>query len=204
MSGIAIYLEGGGDGKRARNELRLGMDAFLSDLKERARAKKMHWKLVPCGGRDEAYRAFLNAEGDNRYPIRILLVDAEEALTGSALEHLRRRDRWSFDEAIGNLVHLMVQTMEAWIVADPDALAAYYGQKFNEAALPKSTNLEIVSKKSIAHGLASATRDTLKGEYHKIQHVQKLLASLSPGKVQLRRPNCARLFDFVRESIAKA
>lgn len=35
-------------------------------------------------------------------------------------------------------LHLMVQCMEAWLVADPDCLKAYYGRGFNERRLPES------------------------------------------------------------------
>ena len=61
MSGVAIYMEGGGDGKDAKAALRQGMDALLQPLKEAARAKALHWKLVPCGGRDKAFRGFRSA-----------------------------------------------------------------------------------------------------------------------------------------------
>ena len=61
MSGIAIYMEGGGTGKENRAGLRQGMDAFLESLKEAARYKALRWKLVCCGPRDEAFRVFRNA-----------------------------------------------------------------------------------------------------------------------------------------------
>ena len=44
MNGIAIYLEGGGDGLDTKDALRRGMEAFLSQLKEAAREKGMPWK----------------------------------------------------------------------------------------------------------------------------------------------------------------
>ena len=46
MSGFAIYMEGGGDGKGTKAALRQGMDALLQPLKEAARAKTLHWKLA--------------------------------------------------------------------------------------------------------------------------------------------------------------
>jgi len=61
VSGVAIYMEGGGDGKGAKAALRQGMDALLRPLKEAARAKALRWKLVPCGARGEAFRGFRRA-----------------------------------------------------------------------------------------------------------------------------------------------
>ena len=37
----------------------------------------MFWKIVVCGGRDRAFRDWTKQPLDARYPIRILLVDAE-------------------------------------------------------------------------------------------------------------------------------
>ena len=56
MSGVAIYMEGGGDGKGAKAALRQGMDTLLHPLKAAVRTKDLHWKLVPCGGRNEVFR----------------------------------------------------------------------------------------------------------------------------------------------------
>ncbi len=97
----------------------------------------------------------------------------------------------------------MVQTMEAWIVADPDALADFYGQNFQARALPQTANLETVPKREIANALKNATQGASKGEYHKIQHIQRLLSSLNPDKVRKRCPSCAWLFEFMRALIGR-
>jgi hypothetical protein len=77
LSGLAIYMEGGGDGKDSKAALRQGMDAFLSTLKDAARAKSWRWKLVCCGPRNAAYDGFRNAVRNNDDTIIVLLVDAE-------------------------------------------------------------------------------------------------------------------------------
>ena len=61
MSGVAIYMEGGGDGKDAKAALRQGMDTLLQPLEEAGRAKALRWKLVPCGACGEAFRGFRSA-----------------------------------------------------------------------------------------------------------------------------------------------
>ena len=95
----------------------------------------------------------------------------------------------------------MVQTMEAWIVADGDALAAYYGQGFRKTALPVTPNLESVSKRTIEKALEMATRATTKGRYQKIRHASQLLARIRPGRVRERCAACGRLFDFLGEAL---
>ena len=49
----------------------------------------------------------------------------------------------------------MVQTMETWLVADPTALAAYYGKSFAGNVLPKpSSDLETLDRDGIQRLLA--------------------------------------------------
>jgi hypothetical protein len=52
VTSIAIYIEGGGDSTSSKAQLRQGFDALLAPQKDAARARKMHWKLVLCGGRN--------------------------------------------------------------------------------------------------------------------------------------------------------
>ena len=92
-------------------------------------------------------------------------------------------------------VHLMAQTMEAWIVADADALELYYGPRFNARRLPRSRDLESVGKRDVEHSLRHATEHTGKGRYHKIKHASDLLQRIDGEKVQARCRHCWRLFE---------
>jgi hypothetical protein len=180
------------------------MDAFLGEIKDAARAKALRWKLVPCGGRQQTYEAFVNAAKDPDYSIRVLLVDAEGPVTTTRAGHLNRRDGWSFADVAETAVHLMTQTMEAWIVADLDALAKFYGQNFHLGLLPTAKNLEAVRKQDVADSLERATRDTTKGAYHKIKHVNALLSRIDAAKVCARCPCCRVLFTDLPAIIATA
>ena len=204
MSGVAIYIEGGGDGKDSKAALRQGMDTFLAPLKEAVRARAWRWKLVSCGGRTAAFDSFRKAvqSGDNA--IVVLLVDAEAPVTGLARAHLQSRDGWIIDFASEDVIHLMVQTMEAWLVADPGTLASYYGQHFQTSALPTTQNLEAVAKTTMASALEQATRHTQKGTYHKIRHASDLLKRIDREKVKHRCPNCARMFTALGQAIQGA
>ena len=195
MSGVAIYMEGGGDGRDAKAAIRQGMDRLLQPLKDAARARALHWKLVPCGGRNEAFRRFRDAVGNGDNAIVVLLVDAEGPVSEAPHLHLQSRDGWKTGFADEDTIHLMVQTMETWIVADPNSLSKYYGQNFNGNVLPRRTNLEEIAKADVARVLNQATGRTTKGHYHKIRHASELLKLIDVGRVKQRCPHCARLFD---------
>ena len=193
---VVIYMEGGGQGRDSKAAIRQGMDMFLTEVKEACRNRSWHWRLVPCGPRDEAYRRFRNELLNNSAGITVLLVDSETAVSSSAPEkHLAERDGWDFQGVDKNAVHLMVQTMETWIVADPDTLKEYYGRGFRKNALPSHKNLEEVSKKRIAEALNRATQETQKGKYDKIRHARHLLQRMNAGGVRKRCPHCKRLFE---------
>lgn len=206
MTGVTIYMEGGGDYQDGKAQLRQGMDAFLIDLKSKVREKRWKWKMTPCGGRQNAHDAFQNARN---YPrdgeIIILLVDAEAPVTAATrAEHLRMRkgDGWDLTGVHEETIHLMVQTMETWIVADPTALRDYYGQHFKGNFLPKAIDLETVANITVANALDKATRQAMpKGVYHKIRHASDLLKKIDPSIVQRRCPSCARLFNVLGNTI---
>ena len=56
---VVICMEGGGSGRDTKAALRLGMDRFLDELGNAARERSWRWwRLVCCGGRDEAFQKF--------------------------------------------------------------------------------------------------------------------------------------------------
>lgn len=203
MSSIAIYMEGGGDSAQGKAALRQGMDAFLEEIKSRARKKGWRWKLVSCGGRDQAMRAFFNSLTSNPDTHAILLVDSEDAVTGTKINHLIKRDKWNLSATEEDCVHLMSQVMETWLIADPGTLENYYGNNFHSNSLPKNKNLEQVTKPDIYSALESATKDTTKGRYHNIHHAKDLLGLISPDKVRKKCSHCDKLFKILDNFINK-
>ena len=96
----------------------------------------------------------------------------------------------------------MAQVMESWFLADPEALAAHYGQGFAKSALPAVDDVEAVSKTDVKKALDAATRRTTKGCYHKINHGAALLGRVDSAKVRGRARHCERLFQTIEEIIA--
>ena len=198
MIGVKIYMEGGGDSNREKKPLREGMNGFLRKFRKKAADRRWRWQVVPCGSRRRTYEMFRDAhDRAKKGETVILLVDAEAPVTApTSIEHLRTQPgSWNFPGVSERDVHLMVQVMETWIVADPTALAAYYGQGFRASALPSRPNLEEEDKADILSALeratqniSKATQSTSKGPYHKIRHAADLLKKISPTKVQKPLP----------------
>ena len=198
-------MEGGGQGKNSKAAIRYGMDAFLSEIKGGCRKKNWNWKLVCCGSRNEAYKRFRDELLNSNVEIIILLVDSETVVNSlTPTEHLALNDGWDLQGIDKDTVHLMVQTMETWIVADPDALKKYYGRGFRKNVLPSRKNFEEVSKERITEALNRATQETQKGKYKKIQHARNLLQQIDTLTVRQRCPHCERLFETLFRLIREA
>jgi hypothetical protein len=88
----------------------------------------------------------------------------------------------------------MVCTIEAWLVADPETLAGYYGQGFRRNVLPKREDIEAVPKEQLYESLDRATAGTQKGRYAKIRHCADLLGRLNRDRVRQRAAHCDLLF----------
>lgn len=204
MAEIRIYCEGGGDGPNTKDPFREGMRTFLKELYEIARKKRIRFQLIICGGRAMAYDNFTTALQIHKDAINILLVDAEAPVSQTPWLHLKQRDNWDFLGCKDDQCHLMVQTMEAWLLADPDALATFYGQGFNANALPKNRDVEKIDKPALTKSLSNAIRQTNKPEYHKIQHGAKLLGLISPAKVRQASKHCDLMFTTITSQMNKA
>jgi hypothetical protein len=216
MNSIALYVEGGGDSAQQKAELRQGLDALLKSQKQAAQNKRLGWKTIPCGGREQAFDAFCHAlqttGGDT---LVILLVDAEAPVDPESqhdemrnaqvrVRHLRQRDGWNLSNIDPKRIHLMVQCMEAWLVADPESLSAFYGKGFQLRRIPSRLNLEDEPKQDLQNKLKIATRKTQKGEYHKIKHASKLLQLIDPVKVEKRCPRFSTFIGWLSQSIREA
>lgn len=199
MTGIAIYIEGGGDSRDGKAQLRQGFEVLLEPQKSAARIRRLRWKLVLCGGRNATFDAFQHATATAVSEIVVLLVDAESPVATATppgrVAHLKTRDGWPLEAIIPERVHLMTQCMEAWIAADPDTLAAFYGKDFHRGALPKRSVLDDEPKATVYASLEAATKRTQKGSYGKIKHASEILKRMKPALVAAR---CTSFQDFTR------
>lgn len=196
---VKVYVEGGGDGKDLRTKCRRGFSSFF----EKADVVGRMPQVIACGGRAKAFDKFciaLRARKDQEFIL--LLVDSEDPVAPGAgpWQHLERRDRWEKpDDAADEHAHLMVQCMEAWFLADREAIAAYFGQGFNRNALPGRQEVEEVAKADLFDALKNATRQCRKGEYGKGRHSFDILEQIDPDKVRNASPHAQRFIDTLQE-----
>lgn len=200
---IRIYVEGGGDQRAGKSALKSGISQFLNPLRELARQRRMGFQVIACGSRNAAFDDFRIALRAHPEAINLLLVDAEGAVQQeSPWDHLRQCDpSWRLPNLSDTHCHLMAQTMEAWVVADINALCRYYGQGFNRNPFPPNPNVESIPKERLERSLNDATRNTAKGQYHKIRHGPEILAQADPSIVCGRAYHCRRLFETISRLI---
>ena len=192
---IRIYVEGGGSDKLTRSMLRRGLEEFLREPVDAARRSRASLRISVCGSRNDAHDDFRCGVRVNSGVHCILLVDSEGPVTApSRRQHLVSRDGWDLSGVAEEQLHLMVQMMEAWLIADKQALAMYYGKGFGANALPARENVEQIPKPELESALKAATRQTQKGEYHKTRHGPELLGRIDPLRVREAAPHCERLF----------
>lgn len=204
MKQVRVYVEGGGDQRSGKAAVREGFSKFLRPLREKARENRIRWDVIACGSRKSAFDDFKIALCLHPDAFNVLLVDAEGPVSQRPWTHLHQRNGWSKLEISDDNCHLMVQVMEAWLIADLVTLANFYGQGFNLNPIPKQSDVESVSKVDLELGIKIATQNTQKGEYHKIRHGVKILALVDTEKVRSRTRHCERMFTILLEKLTES
>ncbi len=199
-----LFVEGGGDHNDAlKTECRRAFSALL----EKAGLKGRMPRIVACGSRRNAFEQFCTAMEDGE-SLAFLLVDSEGPVSAeSPWKYVAGRpgDEWEQPaDASDDQLHLMVQCMEAWFLADRKALVRFFGQGLTENALPALTaSHESISKTELFRKLDMATRSTkLKGTYGKGTHSFKLLARVDPDLIRKASPWAERFFATLDRLIA--
>ena len=201
VTAIHIYYEGD-------DALGRGFRKFFASILRAARQRRISFRLVNGGSTESTVSDFLTAirtnEGDAN-TLDILLVDSEGPADSNdphydrVRQALQNTSHWQRERrgvtVQPNQFHWMVQVMEAWFLADRDALRDYYGQQFNTQRLPgQPTAVESIPKDDLLRGLTRATERTRQGRYHKTQHAPELLEMVDVGEVRQAAPACERLF----------
>jgi len=168
--------------------LRDGLRQFFSQFRE-----KLSPKLIAGGPTSETIKDFKDALVVHPDTMVLLLVDSDGPTNTRTITNLKRRHQLAA-RVSDERIHLMVQVMEAWFLADIAALREYYGGSFAEGRLPANLQVEQIAKDDVIDGLETATRNTTKGTYHKTNHAPKILAGINPSKVRGVAPSCDRLF----------
>jgi len=194
---VRVYVDGGGDYKHSdtATACRRGFRELFEKIGLPARRFSVH----AGGSRNQTFRDFCKAGRQESGDFIVLLVDSEGPVgVPNPWAHLHARDRWQPPEGTSaDQAHLMVQCMEAWFLADRDALTEFYGPEFLAASLPGQPNIEQISKRSLLPALKHASKQTSKGPHHKTRHGFALLALINPQRVRDASPHAGRLFDVL-------
>lgn len=192
-----LYVEGAGQSDYERTQCRRSFGAFFAA----AGLLGKRPAVVPCGGRTSAFSAFETAVAGNTANERpLLLVDSEAPLNAgrTPAEHLKQRDDWDKPAAVADdQIHLMVQLMETWFVADRELLEKYFGQMYIARHLAAWPALEAVPKATILSALGAATARCPK-QYAKGARSFDILAQIDPSKVEAACPYARRLLQYLR------
>jgi hypothetical protein len=198
---VRVYVEGAGDYKHTDNATacRRGFQEFF----EKLGLPERRLSVIACGSRRQTYRDFCKAVQQvtlqRSDDFVILLVDSEGPVEApSAWAHLHVRDEWERPAGtIEDQARLMVQCMEAWFLADREALIEFYGQGFLAGSLPGQPNIEQIPKPFLFRKLKQASKPTTKGSYDKTRHAFALLARIDPQRLRIASLHAGRLFDVL-------
>jgi Domain of unknown function (DUF4276) len=196
---IRVYVEGGGDQKRTLDLCRQAFAKFFSKVAPPDNRPR----VIPCGGRRATFDDFCNALKTHRDEFVLLLVDSEGPVGKGAsvwdFLHNRSEDGWTRPAAAEDQqAHLMVQCMEAWLIADKERVCAFYGDGFLKNSLPQRPEVELIPKLDLIRAIEHASAPTQKGQYHKIRHGFNLLEQIDAVKVGDASPHAAQLFSVLK------
>lgn len=192
---VRIYVEGGGEHGSTKANCRQAFRLFLEKM-----ISPGSFRVIASGSRGAAFQDFCSALTNHPNNYVVLLVDSEAPVTTGLWEHLEAREGDNWHRPLGaddQQVHLMVQTMEAWLLADQQTVTEYYGQGFLAASLPRQANVELIPKRDALTALQHASRPTQKGEYHKTRHGFDLLGRVDPTRVRNASRHADRLFNVL-------
>ncbi len=199
-----LFVEGGGDNDALRTECRRA----FTKLMERAGLSGRKPRVVACGGRQRAYDQFCVAlDHSQAGDLALLLVDAEApVVSASPWEHVRSRpgDGWKRPPLAGDEhLHLMVQCMESWLLADRSALRSFFGNGLQDNALPVPTAIESMPTTEALAKLQHASQPCkTKGKYDKAAHSFLLLELVDPTALRAASPWADRFFKALESMLA--
>jgi hypothetical protein len=192
---VKVFVEGGGRGSPS-NDLRLGLqNGLFGPLRKLGVQNGVSLEFVACKARPDAIRDFKKAvlrDHDQYYSL--LLVDSEGPVDLEPWDHLRQQEG-TVKTGNDSQLHLMVQAMEAWFVADPDALLTHFGPQASITNLMNRADVEVIPKDELVPLLNSVAAKTPKAKYQKSRDHQPLLELIDPKKLLEKSNHFRRLYQ---------
>jgi hypothetical protein len=208
MREVVVYVEGGGPTRLQQKEFRTGLDQFFISLKKLADDNDCRLTFSPRGGIEQVLADFDIAYNPPSTEIYYLLVDSDGPVISVPRNHLKTKFssyRFLDDKKIpDNRIHLMVQVMESWFIADISALERFFGEGFDSAQIPQDQEIESIDGDVAINSLKSASKGSSRGEYKlysTIEFETGILKQLNPDILKDKAPHCKRLFEILELEI---
>jgi hypothetical protein len=184
-----VFMEGGNAQSRVpRQEQRLDAQRLFTAIHN----TNAHIEVVLGTDRDRAIKAFV-VQSTEEGTRNLLLVDSEDpVLEDGALDHLRSQGKTIPVSADPADVHLMIQCMETWLVADPHGARRVVGA-LDPTKAARHTDLESMSVSDVIQNLKRASG----GGYRKVDGL-RAFGRLDPTVVSKRCPSAAVFFERLR------
>ncbi len=195
---VTIHFEGDAN-------LRPGFHALLKSHAERARQKRIGFKLISGGSNVETVKDFIRSCRLHPSDLNILLIDSEGPVPSTAgfIRTLRSRDFWDANATCDDgQLNFMVQAMESWFIADPQALIERFGHRFDVKQLPNPQNAESIPPARLTDSIKRGLRSSgAKRRYDKVSDGAKLLELVDESRVSRNCAHFRRLRDFLSQSV---
>lgn len=185
-----LFVEG--EPNSPNGDLRMGMEHLLSKKLKGKMPKIIIGAGYSQGGKSQTINKFKTNKIDSKQTLVLVDLDGPESERVTDLESQNLLDR-------KDDVFYMVQEMESWFLSQPEMLNKYYGIDNNKKnisdKLPKKPPSEIANPDKV---LKKITKNTQKGEYHKIKHAVELLKRLDADKLEKDFVDFKRLIERIK------
>lgn len=187
MTKRIVHMEGGDSKSGARRQWQR---IPASDLFKKVTTPGATFEVSLGRNTDSTISNFVN---DGRRGHVLLLVDSDGTVETDAISYLRAQGKTLPADVAASDVHLMVHTMETWLVADPTGLSLTF-TRLDANKLP-SDRLEERDRHDILRALNRALGGA--GSYDKVKGLSAL-AHLDPATIEIACPSAHRFFDRLR------
>ncbi len=187
---IILFVEG--EPNSPNGDLRMGLEKLL---KQKLKGKMPRIILgggYSQGGKSQTIQKFKTNKLQT--DLALLLVDLDKPET----ERENDLKQENLTEHRNNVFY-MIHEMESWFLSQPEILDRFYGidncKKKVSDKIPKKRAIEIPHPDE---ELMKITKNTKRGEYHKIKHAVELLKLLDANKLEIEFSDFKRLIERIK------